>query len=232
MDYFQANKEVKENIKAAKAFIATNDYLSATMKLNELLNYELVDMDLVRDCYELLAKILVDTEGKYGIDALPLLMNGNLYEDPLIDMNVNIGLNAMEQQAIPGSALLNSRDEVLKWLINNTSEFARVNIEELSRDLGIDKILIRRIIEDAMFDGYIVGKFNTDNEFMILPYEQEKRQLKCIICYQMIDFDDPTLVRCKFCGSAAHEEEILKWAEVSKNKCPRCMSELELIRGI
>ena len=232
MDYFQANKEVKEIIKYAKSMKATNDYLSAIIKLNEILNYELVDIDLVRDCYELLANIMVENEGKHGVDALPLIMNGNLYEDPLIEMNVNIALNAMEQQAIPGSALLNSRDEVLKWLINNTNEFARINIEELGANLGIDGILIKRIIQDAVFDGYIVGQFTTDNEFMILPYEQEKRQLKCLICYQMINFDDPSLVRCKFCGSAAHEEEILKWAEVSKNKCPRCMSELELVRGL
>lgn len=232
MDYFQANREVKEIIKHAKSMKTTNDYLSAVVKLSEILNYELVDVELVRDCYELLANIMVETEGKYGIDALPLIMNGNLYEDPLIDMNVNIALNAMEQQAIPGSALLNSRDEVLKWLINNTNEFARINLNELGQNLGIDGILIKKIIQDAVFDGYIVGQFTTENEFMILPFEQEKRQLKCIVCYQMINFDDPSLVRCKYCGSAAHEEEILKWAEVSKNKCPRCMSELELVRGL
>ena len=211
---------------------AINDYLGAVVKLTQILNYEIVDVELVRDCYELLANIIVETEGKYGIDALPLIMNGNLYEDPLIDMNVNIALNAMEQQAIPGSALLNSRDEVLKWLINNTNEFARINLDELSQNLEIDGILVKRIIQDAVFDGYIVGEFTTEKEFMILPYEQERRQLKCIVCYQMINFDDPSLVRCKYCGSAAHEEEILKWAEVSKNKCPRCMSELELVRGL
>ncbi|NHI92692.1 MAG: hypothetical protein EAX96_09320 [Candidatus Lokiarchaeota archaeon] len=232
MDYFQANKEVKEIIKNAKSMKATNDYLNAVIKITEILNYEVVDLDLVRDCYELLANIMIETEGKYGVDALPLIMNGNLFEDPLIDMNVNIALNAMEQQAIPGSALLNSRDEVIKWLINNTNEFARINILELGNNLGFDSILVRKIIQDAVFDGYLVGQFTSENEFMILPYEQERRQLKCIICYQMIDFDDPNLVRCKFCGSAAHEEEIIKWAEVSKNKCPRCMSELELIRGL
>jgi len=233
MDYFQTNKEVKEIIKQVKMLQTVDDYLGATTKINEILKYELIDIDLVRDCYELLANVMTKSEGKHGINALPLLMNGNLYEDPLIDMNVNIALNAMEQNVIPGSALLNSRDQVLTWLINNTNEFARIKLDDVGANLNIDQVIIKKIVQDAIFDGYIVGNYDPlYNELLVLPYEQERRQLKCIVCYEMIDFDDPNLVRCKYCGSAAHEEEILKWAEVSKNKCPRCLSELELLRGI
>ena len=65
-------------------------------------------------------------------------------------------------------------------------------------------------------------------DLMVLPAEAEKRQLKCIICYQDIDFDAPDMVRCKYCGTVAHHEHIMQWVAAAGKKCPRCMSELEL----
>lgn len=229
----EVNKQVKEILKTSQDLLKASDYQNAVVEVSKTVQYQDVDMDLMRDAYELLAKITTESNGKFGVDALPMLMSASWYEDPLIEMNMSITLNAMEQQSLPGSVLFNSRSKIMEWIITNTGEFARVNLQQISNDLGIEISVIDKIISDAIFDGDIIGEYDPQKqEIMILPFEQEKRQLKCIICYKMIPFDDPNLVRCKFCGSAAHEEEILQWAEISKNKCPRCASELELTRGV
>ncbi|MHA1143183.1 MAG: RING finger protein [Candidatus Helarchaeota archaeon] len=229
----ESNRQVKNILKTVRDLLKAGDYRNAISNLCQTVQYEDVDIDLMRDAYELLGKILNESDGSFGIDALPMLMSASWYEDPLIDMNVSIALNAMEQQSLPGSVLFNSRSKILEWIITNTGEFARVNLNQISSELGLDLSLIERVINDAIFDGDIIGEYDAlKKELMVLPFEKEKRQLKCIICYKMIPFDDPKLVRCKYCGSAAHEDEILQWAQISKNKCPRCASELELVRGI
>ncbi|MHC1592365.1 MAG: hypothetical protein ACXQS8_09780 [Candidatus Helarchaeales archaeon] len=229
----ESNRQVKAILKTARDLFTAGDYRNVIAELSKTIQYEDVDIELMRDAYELLSKVLTESNGSYGVDALPMLMSASWYQDPLIDMSVSIALNAMEQQTLPGSVLFDSRSKVLEWIINNTGEFARVSLDKIASELGIDISLVERIITDAIFDGDIIGEYDSiKKEIMILPFEKEKRQLKCIICYQMIPFDDPRLVRCKYCGSAAHEDEILQWAQISKNKCPRCASELELIRGV
>ena len=104
-----------------------------------------------------------------------------------------------------------------------------MELADLSNELGVPLELLERIINDAIFDGYIVGKLDTEKkQLVVMPYEQEKRQLKCIICYKDIDFDATDLVRCKYCGTVAHYDHIMQWVAAAGKKCPRCMSELEL----
>jgi hypothetical protein len=178
-------------------------------------------------------KIIRDSKGGGGValDVLPLIMAGRLIEDPLVDMNLGMAVSELEKNEVAQNPNLfrNSRDQIVQWLIDNTGEFARVTLEKLSVELNIPLNLVERIMNDAIFDGYIIGKLDKEKkELVVMPYEQEKRQLKCIICYHDIDFDAPDLVRCKYCGTVAHRDHIMQWVAAAGKKCPRCMSELEL----
>ena len=156
-----------------------------------------------------------------------------MYE--IIDMNVSKALQAMERYStqVPITALMNSRDRVLHWCVTNTGEFDRVAIIDIANDLGIDITTVEKILQNATFDGDLVGEYDDiKKELVCLPFEEEKRQLKCVICHQMVMFDDPELVRCKFCKTAAHRSHIMEWVKAAGEKCPRCMSKLELQEGI
>ena len=232
-DYFEVREIVNEIVREAKTCLSARRYLDGVKVLTEILNYpqEFVDPEKYRETYELLVKFIQQSEGKVALDVLPLIIAGRLLEDPLIDMNLSMAVSELEQHKVAQdpNLLQNSRDRIIQWLIDNTEEFARVKLHELSSTLSIPLELLERIISDAIFDGYIIGKVDSEKkELVVMPYEQEKRQLKCIICYQDIDFDAPDLVRCKYCGTVAHHEHIIQWVAAAGEKCPRCMSKLEL----
>lgn len=232
-DYFEVRELVNEIVAQGGNYLSARRYKDAVKVLNEILNYpqEYVDMEKYRETYELLVKIIRESKGSVALDVLPLIIAGRLLEDPLIDMNIGIAVTELEQTqaAADPNLFQNCRDRIIEWLIDNTEEFARVHLTDLSRDLNVPLDLLERIINDAIFDGYIVGKLDTEKkDLIVMPYEQEKRQLKCIICYQDIDFDAPDLVRCRYCGTVAHHEHIMQWVAAAGKKCPRCMSELEL----
>ncbi len=232
-DYFEVRELVNEIVNQAGNMRSAGRFQEAVQVLIEILNYpqEWVDMEKYRETYEMLVQIIRESKGSVALDVLPLIIAGRLIEDPLIDMNLGIAVSELEQtQAAQDPNLFqNSRDRIIQWLIDNTEEFARVKLSELSSDLNVPLDLLEKIINDAIFDGYIVGKLDTEKkDLIVMPYDQEKRQLKCIICYQDIDFDAPDLVRCKYCGTVAHHEHIMQWVKAAGKKCPRCMSELEL----
>ncbi|NVM31875.1 MAG: PCI domain-containing protein [Candidatus Helarchaeota archaeon] len=232
-DYFEVRELVNEIVAQGGNYLSARRYKDAVKVLNEILNYpqEYVDMEKYRETYELLVKIIRESKGSVALDVLPLIIAGRLLEDPLIDMNIGIAVTELEQTqaAADPNLFQNCRDRIIEWLIDNTEEFARVHLADLARDLNVPLDLLERIINDAIFDGYIVGKLDTEKkDLIVMPYEQEKRQLKCIICYQDIDFDAPDLVRCRYCGTVAHHEHIMQWVAAAGKKCPRCMSELEL----
>ncbi len=232
-DYFEVREITEEILRQANDALNSRRYRESVQILTDILNYpqEYVEMERYREAYELLVKIIKESKGSVALDVLPLIIAGRLLEDPIVDMNLGIAVSELEQtQAAKDPNLFqNTRDRIIQWLIDNTEEFARVRLEELSQDLNVPLDLLERIIKDAIFDGYIVGKLDEEKkELVVMPYEQEKRQLKCIICYQDIDFDAPDLVRCKYCGSVAHYEHIMQWVAAAGKKCPRCMSELEL----
>ncbi|MHA1263634.1 MAG: hypothetical protein ACTSRS_00210 [Candidatus Helarchaeota archaeon] len=232
-DYFEVRELVNEILTQAENYKNEGRFKESVQVLTEILNYpqELVDPEKYRETYELLVKIIKESKGSIALDVLPLIIAGRLLEDPLIDMNLGIAVSELEQtQAAKDPNLFqNFRDRIIQWLIDNTEEFARVNLVELAEELNVPLDLLEKIINDAIFDGYIVGKLETERkELVVMPYEQEKRQLKCIICYQDIDFDAPDLVRCKYCGTVAHYDHIMQWVNAAGKKCPRCMSNLEL----
>ena len=235
MDVLSANKQAKSIIKRSKNLMALSDYEGAINELYHILELEDVDIEILRDMYEFLAD-LIDQSGGFGvINAVALLINGHLFEDPFIDMNVSKALQLMESfsDTIPITALMNSRDRVLQWCVTNTGEFDRVSLNKIANELGIDIPTVEKIVSNAVFDGDLIGEYDSiKKELVCLPFEKEKRQLKCIICHQMIMFDDPELVRCKFCNYAAHREHIMEWVKAAGDKCPRCMSKLELEDGI
>lgn len=232
-DYFEVRDLVNEIVNQAENLRNTGRYRDSIKVLTEILNYpqEWVDPEKYREAYELLVRIIRDSNGSVAKDVLSLIIAGRLIEDPLIDMNLSLAVSELEQtQAAQDPNLFqNFRDRIIQWLIDNTEEFARVQLKTLAEELNVPIDLLERIINDAIFDGYIVGKLDSEKkELIVMPYEQEKRQLKCIICYQDIDFDAPDLVRCKFCGTVAHYDHIMQWVNAAGEKCPRCMSKLEL----
>lgn len=229
------NKKAKAFVKRAKSMASESDYEGAINELKYILEMDGVDTEIIRDMYEFLAGLIEKSNGDGVINAVALLINGHLFEDPFIDMNVSRALQAMESFStkVPITALMNSRDRVLHWCVTNTGEFDRVSIEDIAKDLNIDTSTVEKILENAVFDGDLIGEYDElKKELVCLPFEKEKRQLKCVICHQMVMFDDPELVRCKFCKSAAHRSHIMKWVRAAGEKCPRCMSKLELQEGI
>jgi len=232
-DYFEVREVTEEIIRQATDAFNGGRYPESIQILIDILNYpqEYVDIERYRDAYELLVKVIKESHGSVALDVLPLIIAGRLLEDPLIDMNIGIAVTELEQtQAAQDPNLFqNTRDRIIQWLIDNTEEFARIHLDTLVQDLNVPRDLLERIIKDAIFDGYIIGKLDLEKgDLVVLPAEIEKRQLKCIICYQDIDFDAPDLVRCKYCGTVAHHEHIMQWVAAAGKKCPRCMSELEL----
>jgi hypothetical protein len=232
-DYYEVREIVKEIMHQAEDCLSSGRYQAGVKVLTEILNYpqDYVEMEKYRETYELLVKFIKFSKGAVALDVLPLIIAGRLLEDPLIDMNLGIAVNELEQFKVATDPNLfqNFRDRIIQWLIDNTEEFARVRLEDLVRDLNVPMDLLERILNDAIFDGYIIGKLDTEKkELVVMPYEQEKRQLKCIICYQDIDFDAPDLVRCKYCGTVAHHEHIMQWVAAAGMKCPRCMCDLQL----
>ena len=232
-DFFEVRELVNTIVTQAGNMRSAGRYHEAVQVLIEILNYsqEWVDMERYRETYEMLVQIIRESNGSVALDVLPLIIAGRLLEDPIIDMNVGIAVSELEQTqaAADPNLFQNARDRIIQWLIDNTEEFARVKLSYLSGELNVPLDLLEKIINDAIFDGYIVGKVDTEKkDLIVMPYDQEKRQLKCIICYQDIDFDAPDLVRCKFCGTVAHYEHIMQWVNAAGKKCPRCMSELEL----
>ncbi|MHA1299561.1 MAG: hypothetical protein ACTSO9_09020 [Candidatus Helarchaeota archaeon] len=235
MDILSANKKAKAIMRKSKDLLAASDYEGAINELYNILELGEIDIELIRDMYEFLAEVIEKSGGTGAINAVALLISGHLYEDPFVDMNVSRALQSMESYStkVPVSALMNSRDRVLQWCVTNTSEFDRVSLETISNALGIDISTVQKIISNALFDGDLIGEYDElKNELVCLPFEKEKRQLKCIICHQMVMFDDPELVRCKYCKSAAHRSHIMEWVKAAGEKCPRCMSKLELQEGI
>ena len=235
MDALSANKQAKSIIKRSKNLMALDDYEGAINELYYILELQDVDIEIIRDMYEFLAALIDQSSGLGVINAIALLINGHLFEDPFVDMNVSKALQLMESYStqIPITALMNSRDRVLQWCVTNTKEFDRITLANLANELDIDETTVEKIISNAVFDGDLIGEYDEiKKELVCLPFEEEKRQLKCIICHQMIMFDDPELVRCKFCNSAAHREHIMEWVKAAGDKCPRCMSKLELEEGI
>ena len=234
-DYFEVRDIVQEILRQADNFLNIGRYIDCIKILTEILNYpqDYVEIEKYRDTYEILVKVIQRSKGQGGvaIEVLPLIIAGRLLEDPLIDMNLGLAVNELEQNKVAQDPNLfqNCRNQIVQWLIDNTGEFARVKLEDLSSDLKIPLNMVERIVNDAIFDGYIIGKLNLEKkELIVMPYEQEKRQLKCIICYQDIDFDAADMVRCKYCGTVAHHDHIMQWVAAAGKKCPRCMSELEL----
>ncbi len=230
-----ANKQAKTIINKSKNRLEMSDYEGAINELYYILELEDVDIEIIRDMYEYLAD-LIDKSGGIGvINAVALLLNGHLFEDPFVDMNVSKALQLMESfsEKVPVTALMNSRGRILQWCVTNTGEFDRVSLEKIANELDIDLATVQKIISNAVFDGDLIGEYDSlKKELVCLPFEKEKRELKCIICHQMVMFDDPELVRCKFCNSAAHREHIMEWVKAAGDKCPRCMSKLELHEGI
>ena len=229
------NKKAKAIIKKAKDMVSISDYEGAINELYYILEMDGVDTEIIRDMYEFLTEVIEKSNGNDVINAVALLINGHLYEDPFIDMHVSRALQAMESFStkIPITALMNSRDRVLHWCVKNTGEFDRVSVEKIAKELDIDNSTVEKILENAVFDGDLIGEYDElKKELVCLPFEQEKRQLKCVICHQMVMFDDPELVRCKYCKSAAHRSHIMEWVKAAGEKCPRCMSKLELQEGI
>jgi len=231
--YYEARKIVEQIVNQAECCFKDGRYHDSVKILTEILNYpqDCVEMEKYRETYELLVKIIRDSKGEVGLDVLPLIIAGRLIEDPLVDMNLGIAVSELEQHKVAADPNLfrNCRDQIVQWLIDNTGEFARVKLDDLAKYLNIPLTMVIRIINDAIFDGYIIGKLDLQKqELVVMPYEQEKRALKCIICYQDIDFDAPDLVRCKYCGTVAHHDHVMQWVAAAGKKCPRCMSELEL----
>ena len=232
-DYFEVRQIVDEIMRQASDYLSIGRYSDGVKVLTEILNYpqEYVDPERYREAYEMLVDFIKRSGGTVALDVLPLIIAGRLIEDPLIDMNIGIAVSELEQTkaAQDPNLFQNTRDRIIQWLIDNTEEFARVELGKLSDELSVPIDLLERIISDAIFDGYIVGKLDTEKkDLIVMPYEQEKRQLKCIICYQDIDFDAPDLVRCKYCGTVAHYDHIQQWVAAAGKKCPRCMSDLDL----
>ncbi|MHA1379932.1 MAG: PCI domain-containing protein [Candidatus Helarchaeota archaeon] len=235
MDILSTNKKAKAIIRKSKEIMTASDYEGAINELYYILELEDVDIEIIRDMYEYLAELIEKSGGIGVINAVALLINGHLFEDPFVEMNVNRALQAMENfsDKVPITALMNSRDRVLQWCVTNTSEFDRVSLKNIANELGIDVSTVEKIISNAIFDGDLIGEYDEfKQELVCLPFEKEKRQLKCIICHQMIMFDDPELVRCKYCKSAAHKTHIMEWVKAAGDKCPRCMSKLELHEGL
>lgn len=230
---YEARKIVEQIVTQAESCFRAGRYQDSVKILCEILNYpqDCVEMEKYRETYELLVKIIKDSKGGVALDILPLVIAGRLIEDPLVDMNLGLAVSELEKCKVAADPNLfrNCRDQIVQWLIDNTGEFARVKLDDLAKYLNIPLNLVERIISDAIFDGYIIGKLDLEKqELVVMPYEQEKRALKCIICYQDVDFDAPDLVRCKYCGTVAHHDHIVQWVAVAGKKCPRCMSELEL----
>lgn len=229
------NKNAKAILKRAKELVDNFEFEEAINQLSKILQMDGVDTEILRDLYEFLAELFEKSGGAIGINAVTLLINGHLFEDPFIDMNINRALQTMENFStkVPVTALMNCRDLTMQWICTNTGEFARLSLEKVANDLNIDLPIIEKIITNAIFDGDIIGEYDDlKKELVILPYEKEKRELKCIICHAMVAFDSPELVRCKFCGSAAHRTHIMEWVKTAGEKCPRCMSQLELQEGL
>ena len=229
----EIRKIVEQIVTQADNCLRCGRFHDSVAILTEILNYpqDCVEMEKYRETYELLVKIIRESKGEVGLDVLPLIIAGRLIEDPLVDMNLGIAVSELEQCKVATDPNLfrNCRDQIVQWLIENTGEFARVKLGDLANSLNIPLNLVIRIIKDAIFDGYIIGKLDMEKqELIVMPYEQEKRALKCIICYQDIDFDAPDLVRCKYCGTVAHHDHVMQWVAAAGKKCPRCMSELEL----
>lgn len=230
---YEARKIVEQIVSQAETCFREGRYQDSVKILCEILNYpqDCVDMENYRETYELLVKVIKESKGEVALDILPLIIAGRLIEDPLVDMNLGLAVSELEKckVAVDPNLFRNCRDQIVQWLIENTGEFARVKLNDLADFLNIPLNLVIRIINDAIFDGYIIGKLDMERqELVVMPYEQEKRALKCIICYQDIDFDAPDLVRCKYCGTVAHHDHIMQWVAAAGKKCPRCMSELEL----
>ncbi|MFX0135158.1 MAG: PCI domain-containing protein [Candidatus Hodarchaeota archaeon] len=235
MDIISKNKKAKAILRRAKGLVTDSDNEGAINELYNILEMEGVDLEIIKDMYEFLADLIEKSGGNGIINAIALLINGHLFDDPFIDMNVSRALHIMESYStkVPITASMNSRDRVLQWCCTETSEFDRVSLEKIAKDLGIDLSIVEKIVSNAIFDGDITGEYDKiKKELVCLPFEKEKRQLKCIICHDMVAFDDPELVRCKFCNSAAHRSHVMEWIKAAGEKCPRCMSKLELHEGI
>lgn len=232
-DYFEVRKIIEEIVSQADICLSAGKYREGVQILTEILNYprEYVDPEKYRESYELLVKFIRQSQGSVALEVLPLIIEGRLIEDPLVDVNLGLAVSELEQHKVAKDPNLfqNSRDQIVQWLINNTGEFARVRLEDIALDLNIPLNLVERIVKYAVFDGYIIGKLDLEKkELIVMPYEQEKRQLKCIVCHEDLDFDALDLVRCKYCGTVAHRAHILQWVAAAGEKCPRCMSRLEL----